>query len=133
MARHHIVIDTPEVDRATTERFRDEIQLALQSLGEQSADGDDRGTGVGTLVVDLRGVSFIDSSGLRVLVETQQMIRARGGQLEVLVQQGAVRRTLEVSGVWDHLNGNGSADGHHADGVPDDGLDPTERGSETQP
>jgi anti-anti-sigma factor len=50
------------------------------------------------IVVDLSGVSFLDSTGIRALVRTA----AGGADVSVLNPQRAVRHTLEVSGV-DHL------------------------------
>jgi anti-anti-sigma factor len=54
-------------------------------------------------VVDLSDVSFIDSSGLRVLVEIHQR-RVEAGRVLILRAPSApVRRLLEISGVAGHL------------------------------
>ena len=55
--------------------------------------------GVTDVAVDLTGLSFIDSSGLALLVTTQQALAGRGGSMALLGANGHVRRVLEVSGV----------------------------------
>ena len=57
----------------------------------------------GVDAVDLRDVTFIDSSGLRVIVEAHQR---RAEEERVLVLRSpsqAVQRLLEISGVAGHL------------------------------
>ncbi len=52
----------------------------------------------GGLVVDLGGVSFIDSSGVQTLVAEQQRRAVEGGRLVlVCVPGGILRRVLEVT------------------------------------
>ena len=56
----------------------------------------------GTLVADLREVSFIDSTGLRVLLQAREQAASAGGELRLaLAGGGAVERLLELSGVMD--------------------------------
>lgn len=54
-------------------------------------------------VVDLAGVSFIDSSGLRVIVAAHTQRRERGGGLTLRAPSPSVERLLEISGVAGHL------------------------------
>ena len=55
-------------------------------------------------VLDLAGVSFIDSSGLRVLVEGHQTRLERGSRLVLRSPSAAVQRLLEISGLVGHLD-----------------------------
>jgi anti-anti-sigma factor len=55
-------------------------------------------------VVDLRDVSFIDSSGLRVLVEIHQQRAESERSLILRAPSAAVQRLLEISGVAGHLS-----------------------------
>ena len=55
------------------------------------------------LVIDLRNLDFIDSTGLGVLVEAQQRARREGVTLEVLPGPRAVQQVFEVSGLIDVL------------------------------
>jgi anti-anti-sigma factor len=52
--------------------------------------------GGGTVVVDLSGVDFVDSSGLGALVQANRMARERGTRL-ILVASPPVRRLLRVT------------------------------------
>ncbi len=53
--------------------------------------------------LDMSGVQFVDSSGLRVLIEAHQRAEESGGQLVIGNPSDAVRRLLEISGVDDYL------------------------------
>ncbi|MGD9795236.1 MAG: STAS domain-containing protein [Acidimicrobiia bacterium] len=53
--------------------------------------------------LDLGGVSFMDSSGLRVLVEATKRARASGGDLVVVNVTNAVSRLVAIGGLSDHL------------------------------
>ena len=55
-------------------------------------------------VLDLAGVTFIDSSGLRVLVEAHQARTARGSRLVLRSPSASVQRLLEISGLAGHLD-----------------------------
>ena len=49
------------------------------------------------------GIEFIDSSGLRVLVEAHQRAAAGGRSLVIHRPSVAVKRLLEISGLSEHL------------------------------
>ena len=55
-------------------------------------------------VVDLAGVSFIDSSGLRVLVQDHQTRTEAGESLRLRAPSAAVQRLLEISGLSGYLD-----------------------------
>lgn len=55
------------------------------------------------LVVNLAGVDFVDSSGLRVLLEVHQVREAAGGSLVLAEPSPAVRRVFDVAGVDEYL------------------------------
>jgi anti-sigma B factor antagonist len=59
--------------------------------------------GASTIDVDMSGVEFVDSSGLRVLVDAHQRLEANGGGLRLVDASPAVRRLLEISGVDGYL------------------------------
>jgi anti-anti-sigma factor len=59
----------------------------------------DRPTGTGTVVVDLRGLTFIDSSGLRALIMADQEVRESGGSFVVVRGTDRVNEVLEMTGV----------------------------------
>lgn len=53
-----------------------------------------------TVVLDLRSLDFMDSTGVRVLVGAHLAAQEHGGDLAVaVVPDGAVARVLEISGL----------------------------------
>jgi anti-sigma B factor antagonist len=57
----------------------------------------------GTIVVDLRGLTFIDSSGLRALIMADQRVRDEGGHFVVVRGSDRVNQVLEMTGVAGHI------------------------------
>lgn len=56
------------------------------------------------LVVDLTGVDFCDSTGLRALMGASRELRHAGGRLAVvLLPDGAVARLFDVAGIRESL------------------------------
>jgi anti-sigma B factor antagonist len=53
--------------------------------------------GASSLVVDLSGVTFVDSMALGVLLGGMKRLRATGGQLRLVVPQTDVRRIFEIT------------------------------------
>ncbi|MFC4116148.1 STAS domain-containing protein [Nonomuraea zeae] len=56
------------------------------------------------LVLDLSGLTFMDSSGLQVLLRLNAATRVQGGVLHLAAVQDLPARVLQISGVWDALN-----------------------------
>ena len=63
----------------------------------------DRSSQAETFVLDMRGLAFLDSSGLRAVVMADQRVRADGGRLVVVRGPARVNEVLEVTGVARHL------------------------------
>ena len=63
--------------------------------------GDDLGTGVEprNLVIDLRGVTFLDSTGLNMLVGFHYKCERNGGSLKVMAPPPEVVRLFEITGL----------------------------------
>ncbi len=57
----------------------------------------------GSTLVDLSGVTFMDSTGTHALLETAAAARAAGAPLVLVAVSAPCRRVLELSGVWDAL------------------------------
>ena len=55
------------------------------------------GDGAGTVVVDLSGCTFLDSTGLHILVGVRR--RLDGGAVKIVGAAPAVRRPFEVTGL----------------------------------
>ncbi|MFC8587364.1 STAS domain-containing protein [Streptomyces sp. NPDC057217] len=51
------------------------------------------------VVADLEGVTFLDSSGLNVLISVNRQVGEAGGRLRIAAAQQAVQRVLTLVGV----------------------------------
>ena len=58
----------------------------------------------GSLELDLAAVEFVDSSGLRVLIEAHQLLDQRGDTFTIVDPSPAVQRMFELSVVDNYLN-----------------------------
>jgi anti-sigma B factor antagonist len=77
-------------------------ELDAASVGRLEGVLDDAiARGAMRIEMDLSRVSFVDSSGLAVLIRTQQRVVARGGALAVEPASEPARRLFEVAGVSD--------------------------------
>jgi anti-sigma B factor antagonist len=56
-------------------------------------------SGVSVIVLDLRGLSFMDSTGLRLLVQADSRARDLGQRLAIVRGPDAVHRVLEITGL----------------------------------
>ena len=59
--------------------------------------------GVRELVVDISGVPYMSSAGLRCLLSAQKMMMAAGGEMSVAGTQPAVREVFDITGFSDIL------------------------------
>lgn len=79
-----------EIDLATSPELADALHKALESAGRR-------------LVVDLRAVRFLDSSGLSLLVQQDRLARAAGRQLIIVKPPPAVQQVFELTALDQHL------------------------------
>ena len=75
-----------EIDLATASMLEDAIQAVR-----------------GTVAVDLSGVTFMDSAGIRVLVREHQRREDSGDQLVLAAVSEPARGVLEVAGLLEYL------------------------------
>ncbi|MHB1469824.1 MAG: STAS domain-containing protein [Solirubrobacteraceae bacterium] len=71
--------------------------LAQRSMEDKRLDGDDA-----PIVLDLRELSFMDSTGVRLLLALEGRFTAAGRGFSLLVGEGASRRTLQIVGLEAH-------------------------------
>jgi anti-sigma B factor antagonist len=81
---------TGELDIATAPLLRLAIDAALE-------------TGASELCIDLRPTTFIDSTGVHLLVATGERLAADGARLSTLCEPGNVHRVLMITGVAGRL------------------------------
>ena len=55
--------------------------------------------GVKLIILDLAGVTFLDSSGLRGIIQAGNLLAGRDGQLLIEGASGATQRVLEITGL----------------------------------
>lgn len=56
-------------------------------------------SGRNCVVIDLTGITHMDSTGLAAMIEAHHLTHARRGRLALVVQSESVRRTIEVRGL----------------------------------
>ena len=84
--------------------LRGELDLVTVSKVAEVLDGLElQADGVRHLVLDLRGLTFMDSSGLRELIKQNEFARSNGHNLAVVRGTPAIERLLELTGVKDQL------------------------------
>lgn len=70
-----------------------------EAFGEIAAHG-----GVRRVVLDVSGVQFIDSSGLRVLLAADDSLANAGIRLAIRAPSESVRRLLEITDLLEHFD-----------------------------
>jgi anti-sigma B factor antagonist len=75
-----------ELDLFTSDRLREKLADVLELGGRR-------------ILVDLTGVSFIDSTALGVLVGTAKTLRSSGGQMVLVADDPRVTRVIELTGL----------------------------------
>lgn len=79
-----VVEVTGEVDVSTSDVMRDRLARLVED-------------GRTDLLVDLRGVTFMDSTGLGVLVGGLKKIRLQDGRLELVIDSDRLMRVFEIT------------------------------------
>jgi anti-sigma B factor antagonist len=62
-----------------------------------------RDSGFDRIVLDLRHISFMDSTGLRVILDWEEISRRDGISFELLPGPANVQRLFEITGVLERL------------------------------
>ncbi|MGH9089447.1 MAG: STAS domain-containing protein [Acidimicrobiales bacterium] len=83
-----VVSAAGEIDVATAPPLRDRLQ-ALTASGKS------------TVVVDLLGVTFLDSTALGVLVGALKRCRESGGDLPLVITEPRILKVFEITGLTD--------------------------------
>lgn len=80
-----------ELDLSTAGGVRAELERAVEGARRD-------------VVVDLRSLAFLDSTGIHALIEAHERCVQGGRSLVVLLAPGAVHRILDVSGMLEVLD-----------------------------
>ena len=102
-----VVAPEGEIDMANAALFREVLRQVVE-----------RRNG-GRIVVDMRDVTFLDSSGLGMLVAAQRAATVKGMELRLADPNPIVRMTLEVANLADLLIGVGQRRTTKSSVIPD--------------
>jgi anti-anti-sigma factor len=80
-----------------------EIDLLVVDRLETELSGAMASTDAATMVVDLSQVTFLDSSGISVLLKGRRLADEHGKVYQVTGATAMVREVLEITGVWQYL------------------------------
>jgi anti-sigma B factor antagonist len=83
------IVLTGEIDAHTAPRLADSFALL---------------PGEGDINLDMAGVDFMDSSGLRVLIDVHQRAESEGRRLVICRPSNSVARLIEISGLANLLH-----------------------------
>ena len=81
-----VVVPTGELDLATAPALEDALERAFEGGSER-------------VVLDLRELEFIDSSGLRTLLTARRRADQARAQFSLVAGHRGLERTLEIAGV----------------------------------
>ncbi len=103
MAEPPLQIEETTVDNEAVFRLHGDLDPhtapILTSAVNERIEAGDR-----TVVLDLTGVSFIDSSGLRAMLTAHRELSERDGELRLRNPSQTTMRLLEVTGLVDQLH-----------------------------
>jgi anti-sigma B factor antagonist len=85
-SERHVIVVGGELDLNAAPELKAAIGTAIDQ-------------GATTLVLDLEGVTFIDSTAIGVLMASRERIRRSGGALEIVCVEPHVLRILEIVGM----------------------------------
>ncbi len=100
MIREHpyLTIDVTSAPRIQTIVLTGEADLLgapkIEAALKDASDGEP-----GLIVIDLRSLTFIDSSGLHVLITGHELCRARGHELRIIPGPENVQRLFALTGM----------------------------------
>lgn len=90
VADRSILLVRGEIDLANADDFRERIESLLDE-------------GRSPALVDLSGISFIDSSGVAALVAARGRADTAGIELVLVEPSAQTRKVLELTGLWTHF------------------------------
>jgi anti-sigma B factor antagonist len=107
---HQCAVDVVESTGALRIRVRGEVDMACAPELLDTLLAADVPSG-GTLVVDLAGVTFMDSAGISALVEAHRQREASGVALRVVEVPPLIAKMLRITGVDPYLDVSPAAEG----------------------
>lgn len=87
-----------EIDAYTAPKLRDTIFPLSEKNGIK-------------MIIDLSGVSYMDSTGLGVFVGVFKNVKANGGHFQLIGLSGRLQRLFEITGLADIIDVNRQIEG----------------------
>ena len=97
------LVDTQTTGRAVTLTLHGELDLVSSPIFEEALNGA-RESGAELIVVNLRRLEFMDSTGLHLLVTAQQRAHDAGRRFAVVRGGEHVQRLFDLSGIGELLH-----------------------------
>lgn len=82
-----IAVLTGDIDHHSARKLRSELDSFVMTMQPD------------ILMIDLTGISFMDSSGIGLIIGRYKLLKELGGRLEVKSPQPYIRRVLRLSGI----------------------------------
>jgi anti-sigma B factor antagonist len=96
-------VETGELGDAAHVTLSGDLDLSTAKRAEQAIE-DAENAGHKTVVIDLRGLSFMDSTGLRVIVSADKRARRSNRRAVIIQGPAAVRRVFEITRLDERLD-----------------------------
>lgn len=81
-----------ELDHHSAAEIKDQVDAKIVSEG------------INTLIFDLSGLAFMDSSGIGVIIGRYKLMKSLGGQVYIVSSNKSVDKLLALSGIPDIIN-----------------------------
>lgn len=82
-----IVVLSGEIDHHTAKNLRSELDKFVIAMQPE------------VLAIDFSNITFMDSSGIGLIIGRYKLLKECGGQLEIHSPQPYIRRVLKLSGI----------------------------------
>ena len=104
LAAEQLAVETRKHRRTALVALRGELDLLTVSKVAEVLDGlEPKADGLRHVVLDLRGLTFMDVLGLKELIRQNEFARSNHHNLAVVRGTAAIHRVLELTGVEDML------------------------------
>jgi anti-sigma B factor antagonist len=104
LAADQLAVETRRHRRTALVALRGELDLVSVSKVAEALDGlEPRADGLRHVVLDLRGLTFMDVLGLKELIKQNEFARDNRHNLAVVRGTAAIQRVLELTGVEEML------------------------------
>jgi anti-anti-sigma factor len=101
-AQEHLSVDARREQDRVVLRLEGELDLASSPILERALEGPEIAE-TPLLVLDLDGLRFVDSTGLRIILLAHESTRGRGQEFAITPGSPQVQRLLSITSVAEHM------------------------------